>query len=1076
MAVRTRSLVTWLVGVLLGLICVVGQPAWSQQAPLDKSVYILLDTSGSMSSGSRMASAKQAVGVLLDRLEAEGDYDTGLILTNGGNVVVPLGPGNINRIRSIVNGLSPSGGDNPITSLDAFVARVLPGISNRCHMIVVVTDGNDGVNPAASAAQVRSSCSRVFVVGVDLSDVTILRDTAIAGGGRFCNGQESEAIVRCMIGVFKRFAFDEARKACVDDAGISGLNPAPTALAAQRLGDRNFNDWNCIDFTTINPIAGPWSSILFRPSYDYRGSRFARLDLRSKMVAGQLAGADFSGADLSSASISLPPATDGVLLTGANLSGARLLGQGREAGCVRGLDLTGTQADPNVRRTDMSEVKNIHLCEARLPARFAPQTLESVRLSSPRTPAGELSLTSRYMTDLALNQLNLTTLLVSTEDGTGSDASVTLTNVTARTLTFSNRNFKKLTLNGVRANEELKILDGHQSDVVASNLVVNKLTVERLGSMSINVGEIQTMSSRFVTKLTMFAAPIRVGGKFEEITGQISMRGDTTSVNNLRVCTACTFDSRGLLAFEDMTLPNASFSGDFTINAVDTSFKNGRWRASPNPNSAFTRVDISGSRFEGGSSLGYALGFPKANLNARETFFCAECRIQIVDGDDKLDFGQAMIESVIELRNPAMRDLNLAGAKGIALSGQTEVPAGAVRLAVKESRGVSLERLDLTGTNAHVSMLEGPLECRSCRIDKANLSASWTKLTLIGASAREASLNLAGATALTLERGDYSKSRWPGGMISAECDGAVLSGAQIPLIQKSRLYRCKLDGAAIGGALGGFKDVESDGVDFSGAKISRATLEGSSFRGGSFARTQFDEARLIKSTFGSTSFDGAQFKSGFISETTFEGVRFNGPNGPASITEMAGVASTMQGVKFIDTDFSGLNLANWTMQGVELSNVSFARADLSRINWRIMVMNDVRFDGATLDQATLHGKLIGLRFPNAKVNRLSVSGSLASSSLTGVSHDPLTGIFMLPFTMDGVDLRRVDLSTTILEPLGSTARLTALDLDGARVSCSWKSAITAAGPSAARGSFTYTSYQMGPAAFLADGTCDPIMP
>jgi uncharacterized protein YjbI with pentapeptide repeats len=552
------------------------------------------------------------------------------------------------------------------------------------------------------------------------------------------------------------------------------------------------------------------------------------------------------------------------------------------------------------------------------------------------------------------------------------------------------------------------------------------------------------------------------------------MRGDTTSINNLRVCVSCAFISRGTLKFEDMTVPNASFEGDFTINAVDSSFRNGRWTASPNLKSAFTRVDISGTRFEKGWSPAFSLGFPKANLNARGTYFCPDCRIQIVDGDDKVDFGGATIESVLDLRNPSMRDLGLVGAKGKALWGDTGVPAGAVRLSVENANGVSLERLDLTGTTAHISMLSGPLECRSCRFDKGTIVMGWPRLTLVGASAREASLDVRSAAPFRIDRGDFTKSKWPSGLMKAECDGATFSGATVQSIRDSRLDRCRFDGAVIGDFIGEIMNVESTGSDFSGARFNKARIERSTFTGGSFARTQFDEARLMDSTFSSTAFDGAQFKSGFITKTTFDGVRFNGPSGPAKITEMAGVAATLSSVKFVNTDFSGLSLAGWDMQSVEMNSVSFARADLSRVNWRIMVMDDVRFDGATLDNATLSGKMSGLRFSGAKVNRLSMSGELSSSSFAGVSHEPLNGIFMLPHKMDGIDLRRVDLSKTILEPGGVKAMLRDMDLDGAKVSCSWKSALDAGGADAAHGGFTYAAYMLGPTSHLADGTCEAI--
>jgi uncharacterized protein YjbI with pentapeptide repeats len=1062
------------IGASLMVLAGFASPAAAQDRPLDKSVYILLDTSGSMS-GAGMSSAKQALGVLLDRLDAEGDYDVGLIMGSGDNVVVGLGPGNVGRIRAVIDGASASGG-NPITSLDAFATRVLPSISSRCHMVVVVTDGNDGTDPTAIAARIRSQCSRVFVVGVMLNDITVLKATAAAGGGRFCNGQESAAIVRCMVGVFKRFNFNESRKACLDDSGFAGLNPAPSTAAAQRMGNRGFDDWNCTDFSTINAQAAPWSSILFRSAFDYRGSRFSRLDLRGRSVTGRLEGANFEGANLASATISLPAGTDGVSLRSADLTGARITGQGRESGCVRRLDLTGTQADTAVQRGELSSLRSINLCDPRLPARFAPQDLSSVRLTGPKTPTGDLTLASRGMVEVALDQATLTSLTVDSPDTGGEDTTLSLNNVTAPKMIFTRRQFRQLDIKGARASSEFTIIDAGRSTVKIANLVAGKVTLANVDRVSIDRAEIQTMSSTNVTKLDMFAAPVRVSGSFETITGEISMRGDTSSINNLRVCVSCVFKSRGVLRFEDMTLSNAAFEGDFTINAVDSSFRNSRWSGSPNLKSAFTRVDISGSRFEKGWTAAWSLGFPKANLNARGTYFCPDCRIQIVDGDDKVDFGGAVIESVIELRSPAMRDLGLVGAKGAALSGQSGVPAGAVRLAVESSGGVSIDRLDLSGTTAHLSMLNGPLECRSCRFDKGVIVMGWPRLTLAGASAREASIDFngtAGANALRLERGDFSRSKWPSGMSYAECDGALFSGAVVPSIRDTRLDRCRFDGAVIGEGLGGVQRVEGVGVDFSGARFARATIESSSFQGGSFSRAQFDSARLVKANFGSTSFDGARFKSGFVSETVFEGVKFNGPNGPAAVTEMAGVATTLSSVKFINTDFSGLNLAGWNMQSVELSSVSFARADLSRANWRLMVMDDVRFDGATLDNAAIGGKMTGLRFSGAKVDGLSMSGELASSSLAGVTHDPLKGVFMLPHAMDGVDLRRVNLSATILEPLVSLPRLRDIDLHGASVSCSWKSAIDAAGEGV-HGDYTYAAYQLSPTAHLAAGTCEAI--
>lgn len=1065
-----RPLKALLAFAVLALLALCPAVAGAQTRELDRSVYILLDTSGSMSTGDRWSSAKAAVGALLDQLEAEGGYDSGLILGEGANIVVPLGPGNTSRIRSVIAGASNSGG-NPITSLNAFVDRVLPGISGRCHMIVVVTDGDDGSNPVPEALRIKAQCSRVFVIGVDLSSVSMMQNTATAGGGRFCNGQRSEQIVKCMMMVFKRFNFDEGSRSCIDENGVGGLNPAPQDSVAQRYLGRNLRDWACFDFTAVNPQMGPWNAVLFRSDFDYSGSRFARLDLRNRTVAGKLTRTDFSGANLAGANLTLAPGHDSVSLAGADLTGARIVGTARDAGCVRGLDLTGTQADPAAGRGELSLVQNIGLCDPRLPALFAPRELRSVRLAGPRPEGGALTLASPTIDEVILDQGNIAALTVTTPGaGVSNDTTLTVSNFTAPTMIFSERLFRRLDIKAARAGTELSIARTDRSFVTIANSNIGKLSLDGVLSVKVDYAEIQTMAVRQVDKLAMYAAPVRVSGQFD-VYGELSMRGDTANVNNLRVCVGCAFKASGLLKFEDMTLTGSAFEGNFTINATDSSFRTSTWKASPNVKSAFTRVDISGARFESGWSAAWSLGFPKANLNARGTYFCPDCRIAIVDGDDKLDFGNAVIESAIELRNPAMRDLNLAGAKGRALWSDTRVPPGAVQLSVEDSGGVSLDRLDVTGSVAYISMLNGALECRSCRFDKSKTVFGFAKLTLDGGAGREATLDFTTVHSVRIDRGDYGKSVWPTGMTLTECDGASLSGANVASIRDTRLDRCRFDGATVGDLV----KVESVGSDFSGTRFDKARIEDSSFQGGSFARAVFDQSHIVKSAFASTTFEASEFKAGFITESSFDSVRFNGPAGPAKIKEMAGVASTLSSVKFVNTDFSGLTLDYWRLQSVTFSSVSFARADLTHAKMDIMTMDDVRFDGAILDNASIDGQLTGLRFGSAKVNQLSISGELTSSSLAGVTADPLNGIFMLPRKMDGVDLRRVDLSRTILEPTGgANATVRDLDLDGAKVSCSWKSAIDASGPDAAHGVYAYAAYMLGPTSHLADGTCQAV--
>lgn len=1064
---------------LAAVASLAGGAAHAQDRELDRSVYILFDTSTSMDANNRFGAAKAAVYALLDRLEAEGDYDVGLILEDGDRIALPLMPNNIGNVRSRIQNVQTAGAGNPFKTLGLFAANVLPGISSRCHLVVIVTDGADGATPASEAARIRSQCSRVFVVGVDLSDEGALQNTAIAGGGRYCNGRDSSATVKCMIGVFKRFQWDEGRKACLDQAGYAGSNPAPSALAAQRMGARGFADWTCIDFRTISAGDLPWSSILFNASYDFRGSRFDGMNLRGREIRGKLAGTSFAGADLASASFYLAPGSEGVSLANANAGGTSITGNGRDAGCVRGLDLTGTEGDPAKQRGEIGAIRNINLCEPRLPATWLPNRLEAVRLTGPRV-AGDFRLAPASFGDVAIDQASFSALTV---DGTinsvtGHDTALALNNVSAPRISIGHWGFKRLELKSVRAGDTLTVSGIGSTPATMAGANINRLVLDYNGSMSIDRAEIQTMATRSLSKLDMFAAPVRVSGQFEGGGGSISMRGDTTSISNLRVCVACSFNSYGKLRFEDMTLGSAVFTGTFTIDAVDSSFRGSRWDAArPNEKGSFTRVDISNSRFEGGNGmLGHALGFPMANVTARNSYFCDQCSVRIVDGADKIDFSEATIEAPIEVATASMRDLVLARAKGKPISGETGVPANGLRLSFRDAGSILMDRLDLSGTATHLSLLNAPrgVECRGCRFDGATIVAVHSELTLSRGSAIDATFE-ARTNALRLDGADLSRSKWPNGLSHAECINTSFSGAIVHSIMDSRLDRCRFDNALIGRS-GPVERVESNGSDFTGATFERPRIVKSRFDGGSFARARFDSVQILESSFTSTHFDGGSFEASLLDDTSFEGVRFNGVAGPANIKGMAGVAGTLSDVRFTNVDFSGLALDHWKLQTVEMNGVNFARADLTYAKFDIMKMDDVRFDGATLDNASFDGKMSGLRFGNAKVGRMSISGELSASSLTGVSQQAsYDGFFLLPHVMEGVDLRRLDLSQTILQPIGGLrAKLRDIDADGARISCSWKGDIVAAGPNAVQGSYTYASYSMGPSSHLAEGTCDAV--
>lgn len=180
-------------------------PAGAARAPA--CVQVVLDRSGSMHAGDRLASARQALAALVDRLEPADAF--GLVAFDDEiDVVVPAGPlADKPAVQAAIAGVYPRGGTNLSSGLLRGVQEARRVAAPGGTTLLVVSDGlaNQGVTDPARLGGVAAAAARagitISTIGVGLGyDETVLAAVARGGGGDHVFAEEADAAAAAVAG------------------------------------------------------------------------------------------------------------------------------------------------------------------------------------------------------------------------------------------------------------------------------------------------------------------------------------------------------------------------------------------------------------------------------------------------------------------------------------------------------------------------------------------------------------------------------------------------------------------------------------------------------------------------------------------------------------------------------------------------------------------------------------------------------------------------------------------------------------------------------------------------------------
>lgn len=199
--------ILWLLAVA-GVVLGVSGPHLKMLVPArDGSVFICIDTSGSMSSTdvfpTRAAATKSAARTFIN--ESPPGTKIGIIAFAGGaSVVVPLSADH-QAVLAGLDAIPPPDGATAIGDALALAARLLPPTGHR--VVVLITDGvnNSGVDPLETAQMLGDRHIALYTVGIGTPngglipgtneeatiDEDALRAYAQAGGGAYSRAENA---------------------------------------------------------------------------------------------------------------------------------------------------------------------------------------------------------------------------------------------------------------------------------------------------------------------------------------------------------------------------------------------------------------------------------------------------------------------------------------------------------------------------------------------------------------------------------------------------------------------------------------------------------------------------------------------------------------------------------------------------------------------------------------------------------------------------------------------------------------------------------------------------------------------
>lgn len=229
----------WVVGLLV-LALALGGPHVTAPLPVrDGSVFICIDTSGSMASGdvvpTRAAAALEAARIFID--ESPPGTRIGLIAFSGGaSMIQPLSADHAQVEASLATIPAPNGA-TAIGDALRLAAGALPAAGHR--LVVLVTDGvnNTGVDPQQVAEWLGTQHVPVYTIGIGTAnggeipgssdeatiDEGALQSYAAVSGGAYARAENATQLRDALARLGRVTAFERKRVDATSGFTIAGI-------------------------------------------------------------------------------------------------------------------------------------------------------------------------------------------------------------------------------------------------------------------------------------------------------------------------------------------------------------------------------------------------------------------------------------------------------------------------------------------------------------------------------------------------------------------------------------------------------------------------------------------------------------------------------------------------------------------------------------------------------------------------------------------------------------------------------------------------------------------------------------
>lgn len=967
---------------------------------LEKSIYIVLDTSGSMS-GTGAQQAQGALNTYLNTLENFPNVKVGLIAQRGGNVIFPPAQGNVYRIRNYINPY-PTNGYNPFTTLGELYNVIKNDTS--CHQIILVTDGVDGNRDAPDhASNIRSQCSTIDVVGVALQgDQSMFSKTVANGGGKYCNGNNVYSISKCLLKTFKQYTYQNGE--CKNKQGKIGLDKAPADANLLTY----FDNYECMD---VSKSPTPMVNTILKSSKSKRGSKFDGLHI-SMNLTGNFDDVSFVGTTFYQ-NIKLDGTFNNVSFAGAKIKFATIKGS------FSNVDFQG--ADLYKAKIKFTLGNDVNFDNARM---------LYANISGPNTCMNNISfnstnLESASFTDILFCNANFSNIIsyyvnfTKVKFHSSSFLKFNILNSSFKTVEFNDGifgeaelkqgNFEKVKFLSTKINRS-SFGSTHFTDVDFKNTYIAKNnfsgTSFTRGSWDNVTGNQANFSGTKITDLKIRNSNFR---KSDFSRAQLLK----IEINNSRFDEGTIFASGGTVT-GTITKSNFSYSNmnSITLEAEirDSIFKNAILLYAKLKGSKFINVDLRSSKFGrskdfkdaifDSSDLSHAkfeeVQFNPNNMSNLKFFDAYFSRVEFLNGAHfkNLDFSSADFDQV-----------NINGAEFI------------------NANFSNLKRL----LPMH-SFVISDLKCSGCQFSGFTLEPSLSK----------AEFNNTTFQNMVIEdgfHGKFNKSDFEGVIFESASIGGEFTETNFRLVDFT--YVTRISNST-------FKDVqflppsklqhtEFKQVTFENTTFHNTDLLGTSFKNVDWKNSHLTEVNLEKSYSNKVNFSNTHLTKSKLQDVHWLDVTFN--NSYLDETDLT--KSRWANPKFIKTSFQGVkgftemkslgyrdpsgfyfeqtNLKGFDLTGLHLSQTEFKNCDLEDVDWKDGSLSIIKFVNTSLKGANLNAtRLEYLSFEDQS----NVSNAFFSTSILkfikfkGAIAKGLRGLNGKSFLKEALDFERTDLSDT----------------------------------------------------------------